>query len=115
MRSHLDLLNNYAAQNESSQFSDGFRPKFEGVSHWLNHTVKAIAHALIGSSDPFIWQKIDRNGNTWWMIDDPLTGTRFHALSEEEVRAWIDQHYYAQPKSVESPSRHVNSLLIERW
>jgi hypothetical protein len=98
-----------------SNNSDGFRLRFEDTSQWLNQAARAIAHALVGSSDPFVWQKIDRNGNTWWIIDDPLTGTRFHALSEEEVRAWIEQHYYAQPKSDESHSRHVNSRLIERW
>lgn len=98
-----------------SNNSDGFRLRFEDASQWLNQAARAIAYALIGSSSPFIWQKIDRHGNTWWIIDDPLTGTRFHALSEEEVRAWIEQHYYAQPKSVESLSRHVNPLLIERW
>ncbi|HEY9644707.1 MAG TPA: hypothetical protein V6C57_29695 [Coleofasciculaceae cyanobacterium] len=115
MKGHVGLFNSYVEQNESSKRSDGFRPQFEGVNQWLNQAARAIAHALIGSADPFIWQKRDRNGNTWWIIDDPLTGTRFHALSEEEVRAWIEQHYYAQPKSDESPSRHANSRLIERW
>lgn len=115
MKGHVGLFNRYIEQNESSKLSDGFRPQFEGVGQWLNQAARAIAHALISSSDPFIWQKIDRHGNTWWIIDDPLTGTFFHALSEEEVRAWIDQHYYAQPKSVESLSRHINSLLVERW
>jgi hypothetical protein len=99
----------------SAKRSDGFRLRFEDTSQWLNQTARAIAHALIGSSDPFIWQKSDRNGNTWWIIDDPLTGTRFHALSEEEVRAWIDQRYYAQPKSIETTSRQINPRLIERW
>jgi hypothetical protein len=115
MIGHVELVNSYVEQNEPLQLSDGFRPQFEGVSQWLNQAARAIAHALIGSSDPFIWQKIARHGNTWWMIDDPLTGNRFHALSEEEVRAWIDQRYYAQPRSIESTSHHVNPLLIERW
>lgn len=95
--------------------SDGFRLRFEDANQWLNQTARAIAHALVGNSDPFIWQKIDRNGNTWWIIDDPLTGTRFHASSEEEVRAWIDRHYYSQSKSIESTSNFINPLLIERW
>lgn len=98
-----------------SSNSDGFRLRFEDTSQWLKQAARAIAHALVGNADPFIWQKIDRNGNTWWIIDDPRTGTRFHALSEEEVRAWIDQHYYAQPKSVKSTFHHVNPLLIKRW
>ncbi len=94
--------------------SDRFRLQFEQASQWLNQIAKAIAHTLIRSSDPFIGQTIDRNGNTWWIIDDPLTGTRFYALSEEEVRIWIEQHYYTQPKSESSASRYINPLLRER-
>lgn len=94
--------------------SDGFRLRFEDASQWLNHAARAIAHALTGNSDPFIWQKTDRNGNTWWIINDPLTGTCFHALSEEEVRAWIDQRYYAQPESFRSISSHISPFVIER-
>lgn len=115
MRSYFESFNGYAEKKESSQLSDGFRPQFEGVSDWFNHTVNAIAHALLGNSDPFIWQKTDRNGNTWWIINDPLTGTRFHAVSEEEVRAWIEQRYYAQPKSFGNNSSDFNPPLIERW
>lgn len=95
--------------------SDGFRLRFEDASQWLNQAAKAIAHTLIGSSDLFIWQKRDRNGNTWWIIDDPLTGTRFHASSEEEVRAWIDRHYYSESKPLENTFNPVNFLMIERW
>ncbi|HEY9660049.1 MAG TPA: hypothetical protein V6C65_16450, partial [Allocoleopsis sp.] len=94
---------------------DGFRLRFEEASQWLSQAARAIAHALIGNSDPLIWQRTDRNGNTWWIIDDPLTGTRFHALSEEEVRAWIDQRYYAQPKSSKNTSSHIIPFVIERW
>jgi hypothetical protein len=115
MRSYPELSNSFADQNESSQLSDGFRPEFEGVSDWFNHTVKAIAHALLGNLNPFIWLKTDRNSNTWWIIDEALTGIRFPAVSEEEVRAWIEQHHYAQPKSFGSASSQVNPLLIERW
>lgn len=115
MQIYPEVLNSYVDQSGASQLSDGFRPYFEGINQCMNHTVKAIAHALAGISEPFIWQKIDRHGNTWWIIDDPLTGSRFHAVSDEEVRAWIEQHYYAQPKSFGSISSHVNSLLIERW
>lgn len=114
MRNYLEFSDHYAEQNESLQLSDGFRPVFEGVGNWLNHAVKAIAHALIGNSDPLIWQKTDRNGNTWWIIDDPLTGTRFHAISEEEVRAWIEQHYYNQPHFLPGSISDVN-LRIIRW
>lgn len=111
-----DPLQTHQKQEEvSSNNSDGFRLRFEDTSQWLNQAARAIAHVLISSSDPFIWQKTDRNGNTWWIIEDPLTGSRFHAVSEEEVRAWIDQHYYAQHKSFGNISNSVDSLLIERW
>lgn len=115
MQIYPEVLNSYVDQSGVSQLSDGFRPHFEGINQRMNHTVKAIAHALVGISEPFIWQKIDRHGNTWWIIDDPLTGSRFHAVSDEEVRAWIEQHYYAQPEPFGSTSSYVNSLLIERW
>lgn len=109
-------FDSYSAQNGSvSKVSDGFRPQFAGFSQWVSQAAKAIAQALFGSSEPLIWQTTDRAGNTWWIIDDPLTGNRFHALSEEEVRVWIERHYYAQPTPVESISRQVNPLLIERW
>lgn len=111
MRSYLEFSDHYTEPNEPSQLSDGFRPVFEGVGNWLNHTVKAIAHALMGAADPFIWQMTDRNGNTWWIIDDSLTGSRFHALSEEEVCAWIEQHYYIQSHSLSGSARNVNPRI----
>lgn len=119
MRNNLLVSDNFAEysnQNETnSQLSDGFRPRFQGVNKWLNQTARALAYTLMGSSNPFIWQKTDRNGNTWWIIDDPLTGNRFHAVSEEEVRAWIDQHYYAQPNSIQNNLNSLDSISINRW
>lgn len=106
----------YSAQNGSvSQVSDGFRPQFAGFSQWVSQAAKAIAHALIGSSEPLIWQTTDRAGNTWWIIDDPLTGNRFHAVSEEEVRVWIERHYYFQSNQSPNYSSHVHSSFISRW
>ncbi len=115
LEAHDDCAD-YADRHDSVfQVSDGFRLRFEGVGQWLNQTAKSIAHALMGSSDPFIWQKTDRNGNTWWIIDDPLTGTRFHAVSEEEVRAWIEQHYYMRSHSVQNHPNDVDLFLTNRW
>jgi hypothetical protein len=47
MKSHLDVSHRFANYTNSSfpvsPSSDGFRPRFEGIGHWLNQTVRAIA------------------------------------------------------------------------
>ena len=108
--SHLFQIHQKCAWTLANN-SDGFRFQFEDADQWLNQTIRAIAHVLIGNSDPCIWQKSDRDGNTWWMIDNPLIGTRFHTLSEEEVRTWIEQHDCIQPHSLPGSARDVNPLI----
>ncbi|MFQ4145060.1 hypothetical protein [Chlorogloeopsis sp. ULAP02] len=40
-----------------------------------------------------VYQKDDRNGNTYWQVYDPLTGKSFTSGSESDIRAWIEQLY----------------------
>ncbi|MBD2613926.1 hypothetical protein H6G94_22060 [Nostoc punctiforme FACHB-252] len=108
----LDDFQTYQKQEWTpSDISDGFRPQFQEVSQPLNHAARAIALALMDSSTLFIWQTSDRMGNIWWIIDDSLSGNRFHALSEEEVFAWLVQHHYAKPNSSQSISSDVDFII----
>lgn len=45
-------------------------------------------------NEPKIWQTRDRDGNTWWHGCDRATGRSTCVATEDEMRAWIDRHYY---------------------
>nr|WP_085952854.1 hypothetical protein [Calothrix sp. PCC 7507] len=40
-----------------------------------------------------VWQKVDRQGNTYWRAYDPITGKSFASGSEADVCMWIEQLY----------------------
>lgn len=63
--------------------------------------VRAIAHRsgsllvayLSGNSDPRISQTIDRAGNAYFQVHDPVSGQQHCFDSEQELRVWLDQRY----------------------
>lgn len=56
--------------------------------------LQAFGTHVIGSSEPRIRQRCDRQGNPYYQIDDPVSRQRLHFDSELEVRAWLEQRYY---------------------
>ncbi len=45
-------------------------------------------------TEPKVWQKCDRKGNTYWLIFNPITGLYISFGSEQEVRIWLEERYY---------------------
>lgn len=49
-------------------------------------------------TEPQVWHKRDRAGNTYWQVFDPVTGYFTYFSSEQEVRIWIEERYYRHAK-----------------
>lgn len=45
----------------------------------------------------------DKAGNTYWIVDDLLTGCRLYFYSETELRVWCDRRYYP---TQHNPTQH---------
>ncbi|MEO1069971.1 MAG: hypothetical protein AAFW95_12765 [Cyanobacteria bacterium J06638_6] len=48
---------------------------------------------LTGQTEPRIWQRT-RSGNSVWFAHDPITNSTRSFVSEQDVRAWLDNRYY---------------------
>ncbi len=73
-------------------------PTKKPPGRWLFSAMNQIGQFLLvaamGGDKLKIWQTSDRDGNSSWHGFDPLTGRSTWAGTEEEMRAWIDRHYY---------------------
>ena len=54
-----------------------------------NRCVKLTAYA-----DPQICEKHDRFGDTYFRVYDPQSDRYFNFHSQNEVKCWLDEHYY---------------------
>lgn len=50
--------------------------------------------AIAGYSEPYVWHESNQHGEVLWQAYDPVSDRSF-AGSEEEMRRWIEQRYYA--------------------
>lgn len=55
-----------------------------------HHVVYSITHP----TEPHISHRSDGAGNSYFKIYDPTTGKSGAFGSEQEIRAWLDQHHY---------------------
>ncbi|MBW4473630.1 MAG: hypothetical protein KME45_25125 [Stenomitos rutilans HA7619-LM2] len=60
--------------------------------HWLNQPIN-FEHSF-SPSEPEIQQTLDRTGQTWWKVYDPLTGQTAYLESEAEVHIWLEERLY---------------------
>ena len=60
----------------------------------LNTLWKSILQSTVRSREPKVWEKRDRNGNTYWVAYDPANRCTATFSSEREVRIWLDERYY---------------------
>jgi len=65
-------------------------PKF---SFLFKQTIAFFLEHLSPNNDPVIWQKVDRNGYSHWIIYDPRTRHSARFDSETDVRAWLEKHF----------------------
>lgn len=67
------------------------------LSLWLVNIWKFLAKAF-QTNELQIWQKTNRQGDTYWKVYHPATGRTAYCSTELEVRIWIDQRYSSRSK-----------------
>lgn len=60
----------------------------------LNSIWTYLAKFADCSSDPIIRERCDRQGNSYYIVYDPVTQQQSICASEAEIRAWLEQRYY---------------------
>lgn len=62
---------------------------------WLRigHVWDALWSQLVRPAEPYIWQTRDAAGEIWWSAHDPETGQSVQYISEDQMRAWVEQRY----------------------
>lgn len=66
--------------------------RFAGIGEWFANVWRFLG-ITENTSEPDIWQTMDRHGNLWWHAYDPTTGQTTYLSSEEEVLMWLDQRH----------------------
>jgi hypothetical protein len=68
-----------------------------------NHIIDALEriarHLAKSRVEPRVKQKCDRNGNRYWRVYDPISGSHCSLNSEQEVRAWLDTWHWRRSTS----------------
>lgn len=60
----------------------------------LSKAGQAFVEFLSSGSDLRIWTR-QRNGHLIWHVYDPMTEQRQQFSSEEDLRSWLENRYYA--------------------
>jgi hypothetical protein len=60
---------------------------------WLQRGWQRLIQELTSTDELKVWEKCDRNGNTYWEAYDPMTGKHFYSGSEADMIAWMEQLY----------------------
>ncbi len=60
----------------------------------MNQIWQFFLSAAASENQLRIWQTSDNDGNTWWHGCDRATGRSTRVATDDEMRAWIDRHYY---------------------
>ncbi len=69
--------------------------KFNG-SFWESlHYIwaKIVKTLLVDSQELQVSQKVDRHGNIYWQVYDPVTGKYFSSGSKLDISMWIEHLY----------------------
>lgn len=56
--------------------------------------LKCLLVMLMDTSEIQVQQRRDRRGHTYYVAFNRRTHQRFSAVSEQEIRTWIEQQYY---------------------
>lgn len=93
-RAELEAI--YAEQTNQS-FTQRDRAVHTGWMQGFRAKLSVLGAAtlkfLVGSNEPTITQKSDRQGNPYFEVYDPFTDSRAFFSSEREVRAWLEERY----------------------
>lgn len=65
-----------------------------GLAQVLADPEPALGFSVSTRAEPEIRQTLDRTGQTWWKVYDPLTGHTAYLESEAEVQIWLEERLY---------------------
>jgi len=62
--------------------------------HWLTRVGKFLDQTLFRQDyEPKVWERLDRHGNHYWEVYDPITNQQTFFASDLEVRTWLDNRF----------------------
>lgn len=68
------------------------RSLWQGLWQFLNQPLEF--GYTFSQAEPEIQQTLDRTGQMWWKVYDPLTGQTAYLESESEVHIWLEERLY---------------------
>lgn len=77
---------NIAAQRQAA--------RQRGLKFRLQQFGQALLKSFLGSREPQIATKYDREGRAYYVVYDPVDRQHYTFHSEQEVRIWLDGRYY---------------------
>lgn len=90
---HTPSLSRYVPYVEPAR-SGSVQRVTASIRRHASHLATAVLNGLSSSQAPRIRQKIDRLGNRYYRVYDPIENTHRLFTSEESVRVWLEQRYY---------------------
>lgn len=102
----LSLVSNELSETEQKITSElnisettqpGLIERFDnGIKSIFANAKQKMIDKLVRSPKLQVRSYLDQEGNTWWYVYDPTTKETGHLRTEAEVKAWLNQHYYAK-------------------
>jgi hypothetical protein len=59
----------------------------------LNWLKQSLFTSLTEAAELQVRQTVDRRGQVWWHVYDPITGVSIRTDSETNLKSWIEQRY----------------------
>lgn len=88
----LELIPDPVARSGRSDYDIG--RVWAGAKTCLGPMVSSLVAYLCGSNSLSVTVKRDRQGQTAFVVYDPVSRQRHTFGSEQELRVWADQRYY---------------------
>ena len=74
----------------------------------LKVLAQRLIHWLVTKPELTVKQKVNRSGNVFWYVYDPMTERTAYLTSEEEVRIWIEERFYYHNHQSQDSSMNFN-------
>lgn len=70
----------------------------------LNDVWQSVIAHFATSSEPHVWLTQDAQGHPHWKAYDPVTKQSADYLSEQDMRAWLEERHYFYHRSRRFPA-----------
>lgn len=78
-----------SSSRQSRFFADALRSASAKLSGLSNRLISKLS----ASSDPYVWETHNAEGEIAWSAEDPLSGRAIFNVSEAEMRVWLEGRY----------------------